>query len=91
MNHLLTMDSIIPIEAKVMEILDTPRTGDDILDHLDDKTINLDNTLNLLRRKKSIISYLDAKTRKFVNLESAIESIFERLDKIEKWIDKTGK
>lgn len=82
------MDSIIPVEAKVMEILDTPRTGDDILDQLDDKNINLDDTLNLLRRKKAIISYKEDKTLKFVKLESAIESIFERLEKIEKYLDK---
>lgn len=83
------MKSVIPVEEKVLDILDTPQTGDDILDQLDDEDINLESTLNLLRRKKAIISYEDDKTRKFVKLESAIESIFERLDKIEKRLKKS--
>jgi hypothetical protein len=81
-------NSIIPVEAKVLDMLHTPHTGDDILNKLDDKDVNLDDTLNLLRRKKAIISYEDDKTRKFVKLESAIESIFKRLEKIEKRLDK---
>ena len=72
-------------------MLHTPRTGDDILRQLDDKNINLGDTLNLLRRKKAIVSYEDDKSRKFVKLESAIESIFKRLEKIEKRLDKRGK
>ncbi len=82
------MSSIIPIEEKVLDILHIPRTSEDILDQIDDENINLDSTLNLLRRKKAIVSYEDDKTRKFIKLESAIESIFERLDKIEKHLDK---
>ncbi len=82
------MKSVVPIEEKVLNILDTPQTGEDIYDQLDDENINLSDTLNLLRRKKAIVSYEDDKTRKFVKLESAIESIFDRLDKIEKRLDK---
>lgn len=85
------MKSVIPVEEKVLDILSTPQTGDDILEQLDDENINLGDTLNLLRRKKAIVSYEDDKTRKFVKLESAIESIFERLEKIEKRLDKEGK
>lgn len=84
------MKSVIPVEEKVLDILDTPRTGNDILEQIDDENINLDDTLNLLRRKKAIVSYQDDKTRKFVKLESAIESIFKRLETIEKRLDKTG-
>jgi len=84
------MKSVIPVEEKVLDILHTPRTGDDIHKHVDDENINLHDTLDILRRKKAIISYEDDKTRKFVKLESAIESIFKRLDKIEKRLDKTG-
>lgn len=84
------MKSIIPIEEKVLDILDTPRTSEDILKQMDDVDIDLDDTLTLLRKKKAIISYEDDKTRKFVKLESAIKSIFERLDKIEKRLDKAG-
>jgi hypothetical protein len=84
-------NSIVPVEAKVMDMLHTPHTGDDILDKLDDKDVNLGDTLNLLRRKKAIVSYEHDKTRKFVKLESAIESIFKRLEKIEKRLDKAGK
>lgn len=82
------MESIVPTEQKILNILDTPRTDQDILKELDDKNINLDDTLNLLRDKKAIVSYEDDKTRKFVKLESAIESIFSRLEKIEKRLDK---
>ena len=82
------MSSMIPAEAKVLDILDIPRTGNDILDQLDDKDINLNDALNLLRRKKEIVSYGDDKTRKFVKLESAIELIFDRLEKIEEYLDK---
>ncbi|GEM_PF-899033 len=82
------MKSIVPIEEKVLDILDTPHTSEDILDQMDDENVDLDDTLNLLRRKKAIVSYEDDKTRKFVKLESAIESIFERLHKIEKRLDK---
>jgi hypothetical protein len=82
------MKSIVPVEEKVLDILNTPRTSEDILDQMDDENINLDDTLNLLRRKKAIVSYEDDKTRKFVKLESAIESIFNRLEKIEKCMDK---
>jgi PilZ domain-containing protein len=84
------MKSVVPIEEKVLDILDTPRTSEDILDQMDDENINLDDTLTLLRKKKAIVSYEDDKKRKFVKLESAIESIFERLDKIEKRLDKAG-
>jgi hypothetical protein len=84
------MKSVIPIEEKVLDILETPQTDKDIYKQLDDENINLDDTLDLLRRKKAIVSYEDDKSRKFVKLESAIESIFERLDKIEKRLDKTG-
>ncbi len=83
--------SIIPVESKLLDMLHTPHTDEDILDKLDSKDVNLGDTLNLLRRKKAIVSYEDDKTRKFVKLESAIESIFERLDKIEKRLDKEGK
>ena len=83
--------SIVPVEAKVLEMLHIPRTGDDILNQLDDKDVNLSDTLNLLRRKKAIVSYEEDKTRKFVKLESAIESIFKRLEKIEKRLNKRGK
>jgi hypothetical protein len=83
--------SIVPVESKVLDMLHTPHTDEDILDKLNDKDVNLGDTLNLLRRKKAIVSYEDDKTRKFVKLESAIESIFERLDKIEKRLDKEGK
>lgn len=82
------MESMIPAEAKVLDILDTPRTCGDILDLLDDKNINLDDTLNTLQRKQAIVSYGVDKARKFVKLESAIESIFDRLEKIEKYLDK---
>lgn len=84
------MESIVPTEQKILNILDTPRTDEDILKELDDKDINLDDTLNLLRDKKAIVSYEDDKTRKSIKLESAIESIFERLEKIEKRLDKSG-
>jgi hypothetical protein len=84
------MKSVVPIEEKVLDILDTPRTSEDILNQMDDENINLDDTLTLLRKKKAIISYEDDKKRKFVKLESAIESIFERLEKIEKRLDKAG-
>ena len=83
------MNSVIPIEEKVLDILDTPHTSEDILDQMDDKNINLDDTLSLLRKKKAIVSYEDDKTRKFVKLESAIASIFKRLEKIEKQLNKT--
>jgi len=83
--------SIVPVESKVLDMLHTPHTDEDILDKLNDKDVNLGDTLNLLRRKKAIVSYEDDKTRKFVKLESAIESIFERLEKIEKRLDKEGK
>lgn len=81
--------SVIPVEEKVLDILDAPRTSEYILDELDDENIDLDETLNKLRRRKAIVSYGDEKSRKFVKLESAIASIFERLDKIEKRLDKT--
>lgn len=83
--------SIVPVEARVLDMLHTPHTDEDILDKLDNKDVNLGDTLNLLRRKKAIVSYEDDKTRKFVKLESAIESIFKRLEKIEKRLDKDGK
>ncbi|MFT5396599.1 MAG: hypothetical protein ACI85N_001800 [Gammaproteobacteria bacterium] len=83
--------SIVPVETKVLDMLHTPHTDGDILDKLDDKDVNLGDTLNLLRRKKEIVSYEEDKTRKFINLESAIESIFKRLEKIEKHLDKDGK
>ena len=81
------MRSVIPIEEKVLDILDTPRTSEDILSQIDDKDINLDDTLTLLRKKKAIVSYEDDKTRKFVKLESAIASIFKRLERIEKHLN----
>jgi PilZ domain-containing protein len=84
------MKSVVPIEEKVLDVLDTPRTSEDILSQMDDENIDLDDTLTLLRKKKAIVSYEDDKTRKFVKLESAIESIFERLEKIEKRLDKAG-
>ena len=81
------MKSVIPIEEKVLDILDTPRSSEDILSLMEDEDINLNDTLNRLQKKKAIVSYSDDKTRKFVKLESAISSIFERLDKIEKHLD----
>jgi hypothetical protein len=82
------MKSIVPIEEKVLDILETPKSSEDILEHIDDENIDLAHTLNLLHKKKAIVSYEEDKTRKFVKLESAIASIFERLEKIEKRLDK---
>ena len=82
------MKSVVPVEEKVLDILDKPRTGDDIQDQLGDENINLDDTLNLLRRKRAIVSYEDDNIRKFIKLESAIESIFERFEQIEKRLSK---
>lgn len=83
------MKSVVPVEEKVLNVLDEPRTSEDILIELelDDEDIDLDETLNKLRRKKAIVSYEDDKTRKFVKLESAISTIFERLEKIEKHLN----
>lgn len=79
--------SIIPEEEKVLEMLDDARSSEDIRDELDDENIDLDETLNKLRRRKAIVSYEEDKTLKFIKLESAIATIFERLDKIEKHLD----
>jgi hypothetical protein len=77
--------SVIPVEEKVLNTLSTPRTSEDIINELElDEDIDLDATLNRLRKKKAIVSYEDDNNRKFVNLESAIAGIFERLEKIEK-------
>ena len=84
------MKSVIPIEEKVLNVLSSPRSSDDILNELDleDENIDLDSTLNRLHKKKAIVAYEEDKTLKFVKLESAIATIFERLDKIEKRLDK---
>ncbi len=83
------MNAVTPEEEKVLNVLDAPRSSEDILEKLDlDDDIDLDATLNRLRQKKSVISYEENKKRKFVKLESAISSIFERLEKIEKRLDK---
>ncbi|MCG8378087.1 MAG: PilZ domain-containing protein, partial [Proteobacteria bacterium] len=84
------MRSFVPVEEKVLGILDTPQTSDDIMEQMDtgqDENINLGDTLSLLRKKKAIVSYEENDTRKFIKLESAIESIFKRLDKIEKQLN----
>jgi hypothetical protein len=84
------MKSVIPVEEKVLNVLDAPRTSEDILNelNLDDENIDLDATLNRLRKKKAVVSYEDDKTRKFVKLDSAIATIFDRLEKIEKRLDQ---
>ena len=84
------MKSVIPIEEKVLNVLDSPRSSDDILNELDldDENIDLDSTLNRLHKKKAIVAYKEDKTMKFVKLEAAITTIFERLEKIEKRLDK---
>jgi hypothetical protein len=84
------MKSVVPVEEKVLNVLDSPRTSEDILNELDldDENIDLDATLNRLRKKKAVVSYEDDKKLKFVKLESAIASIFERLEVIEKRLDK---
>ena len=84
------MKSVIPIEEKVLNVLDSPRSSDDILNELDldDENIDLDSTLNRLHKKKAIVAYKEDKTLKFVKLEAAITTIFERLEKIEKRLDK---
>ena len=84
------MRSVIPIEEKVLNVLDSPRSSDDILNQLDldEENIDLDSTLNRLHKKKAIVAYKEDKTLKFVKLEAAITTIFERLEKIEKRLDK---
>ncbi|MGB1801126.1 MAG: hypothetical protein ACPHLK_09905, partial [Gammaproteobacteria bacterium] len=84
------MKSIIPIEEKVLNMLDSPRSSHDILNELDlhDENIDLDSTLNRLHKKKAIVAYKEDKTLKFVKLENAIATIFERLEKIEKRLDE---
>ena len=84
------MKSVIPIEEKVLDMLDSPRSSDDILNELDldDENIDLDSTLNRLHKKKKIVAYEEDKKTKFVKIEAAITAIFERLDKIEKRLDK---
>lgn len=82
------MKSVVPLEEKVLDILETPKTSEDILQHINDDNIDLSHTLNSLHKKKAIVSYDDDKTRKFVKLESAIATIFKRLEKIEKRLDK---
>ncbi|MBL1140939.1 MAG: PilZ domain-containing protein [Proteobacteria bacterium] len=85
------MKSVVPVEEKVLNVLDSPRTSEDILNELDldDENIDLNATLNRLRKKKAVVSYEDDKTRKFIKLEAAIATIFERLEKIEKKLNKT--
>ena len=84
------MKSVIPIEEKVLNVLDSPHSSDDILNELDldDENIDLDSTLNRLHKKKAIVAYKEDKTLKFIKLEAAIATIFERLEKIEKRLDK---
>ena len=84
------MKSVVPIEEKVLNVLGSPRSSDELLNELDldDENIDLDSTLNRLHKKKKIVAYEEDKTLKFVKLEAAITTIFERLDKIEKRLDK---
>ena len=84
------MKSVVPIEEKVLNLLDSPRSSDELLNELDldDENIDLDSTLNRLHKKKKIIAYEEDKTLKFVKLEAAITPLFERLDKIEKRLNK---
>lgn len=78
--------SIVPVENKVVKLLNQPMTSQDLRDQIDDENISLEDTLNLLKKKKEIVSYKEEKQEKFVNLESAIESILQRLDNFEKRI-----
>lgn len=83
-------NSIIPIEEKVLSVLHSPRSSDDILDELEPhhEHEDLGNALNRLHKKKKIVAYEEDKTLKFVKIEAAISSIFERLENIEKRMDK---
>lgn len=63
-------------------------TSQDLRDQIDDENISLEDTLNLLKKKKEIVSYQEEEQEKFVNLESAIESILQRMDSMEKRITR---
>ena len=84
-------NSVIPIENKVVKLLNNPMTSDDLREQIDDDNIDLDDTLNLLKKKKEIVSYQDKKQEKFVNLESAISTVLSRLDKIESRVENIEK
>lgn len=84
-------NAISPVEEKVLDLLDKPRSGDYIVDQIGESTINLDDTLNMLKRNKAIISYGKDKKQKYVRLEAALESIFKRIDRLEKKITSMEK
>ena len=44
-------DSVVPVEEKVVKMLNQPMTGEDIKKKLDEDIVDLDDTLNLLRKK----------------------------------------
>lgn len=83
--------AMLPEEERVLKVLDKPKTSARILSEIDDDDIDLDDTLNMLRRKKAIISFGQEKKKKHIKLESAIELIFKRLDTIEKRLNKLEK
>ncbi len=76
--------AVVPVENKVVKLLNQPMTSQDLRDQIDDENISLEDTLNLLKKKKEIVSYKEEEQEKFVNLESALESILERMDKFDK-------
>lgn len=80
-----------PVEEKVLDLLDKPRSEDYIVEQIGESTVNLDDTLNMLKKKKAIITYGNDKKQKYVRLESALESVFKRIDSLEKKIKSLEK
>ncbi|MDX1518946.1 MAG: hypothetical protein R3318_02405 [Gammaproteobacteria bacterium] len=78
--------AMTPVEEKVLDLLDKPRSEDYIVEQIGESTVNLDDTLNLLKKKKAIITYGKDRKKKYIRLEAALESILKRIDKIERKI-----
>ncbi len=73
-----------PVEDKVLELLDKPRSEDYIVEQIGESTVNLDDTLNMLKKKKAIIACGNDRKQKYIRLESALASVFKRLERMEK-------
>lgn len=76
-------NAMSPVEEKVLDMLDKPRSEQYIVERLGESAVNLDDTLNMLKKKKAIISCGDDKKQKYIRMESALQSLYTRIERLE--------
>jgi hypothetical protein len=84
-------ETMRPVEEKLQEFLDQPRSHEEISEHMDLEPRAVSETLSRLKQKGDVISCGPAGAPKHVNLSATVMAMLKRLGKLEKRMSRLEK